>query len=777
MLRDSKVCIRFNKLINSKEKRAFGDRLSSRMVKCASVMQLNEHIGWQMIVPQKGKVDIRLFGSDSLSISDLEWIADKTATTNRTINISRLDGTFSSLYELYLPISDDTSSTVGFTACSEKTSEDFCKWPMAFSSQFAEFVEVLRQSGAQYRAVIGPADEEQRKLCRKNTLRNLDTGRIDATTYIGNPVKARFLLLLPSTPKVRLLSVLDESVPGIKTKYLGELENAEVRRIWDNPLESAKTLPDYAVRVMIMEPILEESIVGIEVCEEIMKPIPATHKNTKTKGAVVIGKAVDVTGVKHRITIGQLDFCRHYQIVGQTGCGKSTMLTSIILSAIKQGHGLTFFDPHGTTIDTIIRCVPKEYAHRINLVRIGDADNPVPLNIWDSGDPIKEERNISDLCELFSDIFDPHREGFVGPRYERWLSVFAKASLAFLGRRASLESIAVISQSKENMLKLAKSIYKDYPDLYETIKCEYGQDNSNEFNNTLNWYLCKFQRITAVEQLRKTLGAGANALNFNHSIDTNAINLIDLSSATIGTHAARIIGTLTLMKFWNAAITRKERDKTHILVLDEASLFQTNPLPRILAEGRKYGVACCLCHQHIAQLSPDIRDALEANSANLSVFRLSAKDATNAAIRFDNPDIISSLTRLNAFNAVTSLSVDGQQTAPFTLETIRPKKQPNSEELAAWIETESIKKLVEPYEDYKALTRQEIQQLLNKQQRASNNSTNNTPNCNDHQNTDTKSIESNKSASEKITDSPNGHNNSLFVRNWNEYKKKNLKVG
>ena len=172
----------------------------------------------------------------------------------------------------------------------------------------------------------------------------------------------------------------------------------------------------------MLEPEIYEPIIGIELCEEEMKKIPASHKNTKDKKAVVIGKATDTKGITRKITIGEVDLKRHYQIVGQTGTGKSTLLSMIILSAIEQGHGLTFFDPHGSTIDTVLRMIPREFAERVRVVRIGDAETPVPLNIWDSDDPVKEERNISDLCELFSDLFDPLNDGWVGPRYERWLS-------------------------------------------------------------------------------------------------------------------------------------------------------------------------------------------------------------------------------------------------------------------------------------------------------------------------------------------------------------------
>lgn len=46
-----------------------------------------------------------------------------------------------------------------------------------------------------------------------------------------------------------------------------------------------------------------------------------------------------------------------------------------------------------------------------------------------------------------------------------------------------------------------------------------------------------------------------------------------------------------MMKLWNATLQRKQRDRTHLVVVDEAALFQTNPMPRMLAESRKFGLA------------------------------------------------------------------------------------------------------------------------------------------------------------------------------------------
>lgn len=713
---DTVTALKMSTLIHHKEQISLQSRMSTRMTKCTSSLDRTDFMGWEMYVPKKGLVEMFLFGSKALSRGDLEWIAEDTAITAKAnTERSEKNQKHNELYEIYLPAySRAGSSSIGFGASvNNGSNEEPAKWPVSYSSQFDELVRALQITGGAFRAVIGSTNNDERQYCRKETIRNWDISGLDPRDYTGTPVRTRFLLRLAKAPSARLISVIEESITGIKLSYLGNMENTDVVNIWNSPLLDARVMPDYATRILIMEPEVKDAIVGIEICEEKVKPVPMSHKNPDSKGAITIGRAIASSGIRKNVTVGDVDLRRHYQIVGQTGTGKSTLLTTLILSAIEQGHGLTFFDPHGSTIDTVIRCVPEKYADKIRVVRIGDVDNPVPLNIWDSDDPAKEERTISDLCELFSDIFDPNNEGFVGPRYERWLSTFAKASIAFLGRRASLESIAVISQSQDNMLKVSKAIYSRYPELVETIKEEYGKDKSNDFQATLNWYLCKFQRLTSVEQLRKTLGAGTNALDFGTSIDTDTVTLVDLESPVIGTHASRIVGTLLLMKLWNAAMARKEKDRTHIVVVDEAALFQTNPMPRMLAESRKFGISMVLCHQHTGQLTQEVRDALEANSANFSAFRLSPRDAVYSSMRFDSQDVETRLSRLDAYNAITTLSINGLQTAPFTLETIKPKVLKNGDEIAEEIERRSIEKLVKPYASKRALTSTEILDYLN----------------------------------------------------------------
>lgn len=181
---NSATAIKLDKLIKITDKRFFHERLSSRMVKCASVLAPDEFLGWQMTVPRKGRITISVFGSKSLCKSDLEWIVEKTGKTAKASKQTEKspDPFMSELYELFLPIADggNTNAVIGFGNGSAGDScKDFTAWPSSFSTQFEEMVRVFQNTGAIVRAVIGPASEDSRALCRKNTLRTYNLSGVD----------------------------------------------------------------------------------------------------------------------------------------------------------------------------------------------------------------------------------------------------------------------------------------------------------------------------------------------------------------------------------------------------------------------------------------------------------------------------------------------------------------------------------------------------------------------------------------------------------------------
>ena len=168
------ISIKLDSLIKHTGKTNLTERMSSRIVKCASVLKENEFIGWQMEIPCKGLVDFTIFGSQTLSKSDLEWISEKVGKANKQKQSKISADTLDKLYELYLPVTESCSgSKIGFNAQVNGQASAQFEWPIAYSSQFAELLRVLQNGGTIFRALIGPANNDERELCRKHTLQVL----------------------------------------------------------------------------------------------------------------------------------------------------------------------------------------------------------------------------------------------------------------------------------------------------------------------------------------------------------------------------------------------------------------------------------------------------------------------------------------------------------------------------------------------------------------------------------------------------------------------------
>lgn len=732
-------CLLWNSIVRREEPMQLSERASSRMVRIAANLSRDEWVGWQMIVPPSGLVEIAFFGTNSIKTSDLEWISEESATYEKPAKHTMKKTMDKAkhkwlLYEAVLLIGEKKSKEcMGFTdsnSFENATREHIgnrvnSQWPMRLSGQFSELIDTLRIEGAIMRFLVGPASNEEQKVCTKQVESTWQADSIAMVDYLGTPVRARLLFLMPERPSARTLAVMNESIPGVDLRYVGKLDIQETREVWDWPMSRPQILPDYAARIMACEPSIgKNTVIGLQAHEPTSKDIPALHAAPKSKDTLVVGNAIGITGKEIDIALSESDLRRHWQIIGQTGTGKSSLLVKILQKALLQNYGMTFFDPHGTTIDILLKMIPKQHIHRVRVIRIGDLNNPVPINMWNTNDPRKAERTIADMNQLFIEIFDPRREGIVGPRWERIFSLLSFAAIAILGNRASFESISVIARDKRLINKTANAIHERYPDIADSLISELVEDNSHDYTSLIGWFVSKFQRLTSVEQLRNTLGAGANAVDFGAMIDTNIITLVDLALPIIGTNAARVVGTLLLQQLWTAALSREQRSSTHVIAIDEAQLFQTNPLPQMLAEGRKFGLALILAHQHINQLTADVREALIANSANFSAFRLSVKDAIELNDRFDITNVHQVLSRQNAFRALTTLSVDGIQTPAFTLQIRKPKAILNGEEYAETIIKNSIDKLVDPYRADRPINSSEVRQLINRAEILSELSTN-----------------------------------------------------
>ncbi|MCA1835455.1 MAG: type VI secretion protein, partial [Actinobacteria bacterium] len=80
-------------------------------------------------------------------------------------------------------------------------------------------------------------------------------------------------------------------------------------------------------------------------------------------------------------------------------------------------------------------------------------------------------------------------------------------------------------------------------------------------------------------------------------------------------------------------------------------------------------LAITLAHQHLGQLSRDLRDGISTNARNKIFFTASPEDAHELA-RHTTPRVSEhDLAHLGAYHAAARLVLRGQQTEPFTIIT------------------------------------------------------------------------------------------------------------
>lgn len=305
LMNDTPVSIKIKSLIRRKEEEQSAERMSSRMTRCAGVLDSSGVIGWEMVVPKRGSVTMTLFGTGGLQEKDLKWISEHLAETVKSKFSESVGRECSELYELILPAGEASESReIGFQRSGEGcTSVEIFQWPKRYSVQFPEMLRALSEEGGYFRVVLGSVMSSEGLRNKKEWLRHWKDDLEIFDEYMGTPLRTRFLLRLSSAPSIRLRSILKEAIPQAKLRYLGSMKEAECRESWNDPLSDAKILPEYAARIMLLEPTVSDHIEGVELSGEKMKLFPAYHKNTNSAHSIFLGHAISSSGKKRSIRL------------------------------------------------------------------------------------------------------------------------------------------------------------------------------------------------------------------------------------------------------------------------------------------------------------------------------------------------------------------------------------------------------------------------------------------------------------------------------------------
>lgn len=408
-----------------------------------------------------------------------------------------------------------------------------------------------------------------------------------------------------------------------------------------------------------------------------------------SKDGTLIGESV-FRGEKKPVYVAKDDRRRHIYIIGQTGTGKSTLMTNMVIEDIKAGKGVSVIDPHGSLVENILSRIPEERIKDVIVFDPGDIQRPFGMNMldYDFNRPEQKTFIVDEMQSIFNRLFPDSGEA-MGPVFQQYM----RNTLLLLMEDASnepatlVEVARVLTDTEFRNRKLARIKNPIVLDFWEKEVANVKGEGS--LANMAPYITSKFNNFIANDYMRPIIGQIKSAFNFRQAMDEGKILLVNLSKGKIGDINANLLGMIVVGKILMAALSRvdiaqEEKRRDFNLYIDEFHNFTTDSISTILSEARKYRLNLTIAHQFIAQLTEKIRDAVFGNVGGIVVFRVGAQDAEFLVKQFEPVFSENDLLNINNFNAFAKILINGQTSKPFNIRTIAPEK--GSEEL-----TEKIK--------------------------------------------------------------------------------------
>lgn len=366
----------------------------------------------------------------------------------------------------------------------------------------------------------------------------------------------------------------------------------------------------------------------------------------------------------------QADRLSHAYVIGKTGVGKSTLLRTLALQDAIAGRGFALVDPHGDLVEALLAELPKAVLERVRYLNAPDPGQPFGYNplrqVREDKVPLAVSGILETLRKLWPDAW--------GMRMEH---VLRNCLYALLEREGSvLTDVLLLLHDEDFRKEVVPGIRNDVVRSFWT----------EEFAN----YPARL-RAEAIAPIQNKLGAlmsdpmlfrllvrPPEDLRFRGLMDRSEILLVNLSKGRIGEDSAHVLGGLIVSTLGLAAFSRSELEpaerRPFFVYLDEFQSFTTLSLINMMSELRKYGVGLVLAHQHLHQLTPEIRHAMLGNAGTLISFRVGPEDAFVLAQEFQPQFRVIDLLNLPNHHLYLKLMIDGAPSPPFSARSMAPKE-------------------------------------------------------------------------------------------------------
>lgn len=369
--------------------------------------------------------------------------------------------------------------------------------------------------------------------------------------------------------------------------------------------------------------------------------------------------------------IRKADRRAHMYLIGKTGTGKSTLMETMMMQDMAKGRGFGLLDPHGDLLERVLAKLPEQRKDDLIYFNVPDASRPLGFNPLENIPAAKRPLAASGLLEVFKKIW----ADFWGPRSEH---ILRNALLTLLDQpEATLADILRllddIAYRKHAVARVSNAQVRDFwLREYESYPARFRAEAIAPLQN-------KVGAFVANPILHRIIAQPKSSFDLRSVMDEGKILLVNLAKGLVGDDVVSLLGSLLVGKIGLAALSRSDvpegKRRDFYLYLDEFQSFTTLSFANMLSELRKYRLDMVLSHQYLAQVAPEVRNAIHGNVGTIICFRLGPTDADLMAKEFFPELSAIDFMNLPNYHIYLKLLVDGAVTRPFSAETVRPSRQ------------------------------------------------------------------------------------------------------
>jgi hypothetical protein len=300
------------------------------------------------------------------------------------------------------------------------------------------------------------------------------------------------------------------------------------------------------------------------------------------------------------------------------------------------------------------------------------------LNMFEFHNNEQKDFLIQEAINMLYKLYDPQRQGIIGPRYEHW---FRNAALTVMANPAGGTFIDIPKVFTDKQYEKELKQYVTDQTVLDFWNKEMAQTSDYHKSEVLGWFVSKFGAFLSNEMMSNIIGQTKSSFDLRDIMDNKKILIVNLSKGRTGELNSKLLGMIFVMKFQAAAMSRatipEEQREDFCLYVDEFQNFSTDSFATIMSEARKYHLNLIVANQFTTQLTEEIRDAVFGNMGTIVSFRIGQNDVESLSRYFQPLFDGDDLLRVPNFNTIVRTLVGGVPTQPFSMATLPTLGTPN----------------------------------------------------------------------------------------------------